>query len=1778
MPGTVLPAVGPRVNTPAALTGAEFEATLGTVKAIPLAFGLCLLSSSASADCDDPTSSEFYSERCRPKGKPPVEEKEEEPVGDTETETSDPGRASHRSPTDEPASPITAAPPPAKPVPRPEPRGRPERDVADPDLGGGARGGSPEKAPEPAVAPPPTPREEPRRPLSSDAERRLKSRLDRVAAGLRPLPVDDGKLADALPESGAARPAARRPSFEAASVLSSLGAPRGPHRADDRVLGMAAALAYSQHRAYFEREGIRAVPGRGFVDASGRFVEPAALDALLGRIAAEAPLAANKDPDFFDPTRGGISQQRFRELIASYRAGAHPEHFRDIRFDGRDFRWSRNSLDSRHPAVALAKAVFAVNQFVAPSILEGIHRWIGGDPPERVWSRADSEPAPEKSRGWRGAGVGTAALFALERFGIAQEFVQDKLWQDQVIAGLDKSAIRELLRDARKDRQGRLRSGIWVRFKDGSERFESRDGYTEVRRESPESPGKILTAIEDRQAGFQSLSEGGRTIFEWRLDPKSGEIDGEFYGAAFRLPIGVESVLEAGGERVLFLDHRGEGPPRPWGWLARNGDGSRSLEGDKGDLVSRHLEGGASVDSPAGLVTEAVLSPRWLMEAVRLGKVDFAGIPEEVATSIQLDSLANLLPVYAARFEGLGRALRGGGKAEEPDRGDWIEEAVLREGRLHLRLRTGVLLEDGKPTEDGEGESTKLVIEPYGPSAAHVTVYQGSTVTRHRFLRDFRELQIEVLDEQALAAGEYRFRRARSEKFKDGAWIRQGKDDPRRPLDLEPSRLSLAMAGLGHAIEVMMPPQLRLAMDGSQSAAYGAMGTIWLAAGNKYAPLAADLAVPGSGALLRLISLGGDEFGRSYATVSGYYTWRQSKLAEAAGAGASSADPESGQRLALDAYRGAVGLLDERQRKQLDDLLDAQVSDRRRQALGPLWEQLKGEAVSPERRELDRAMAAAHMFGLGNLARVYFEKAWEEAGKSHKAAAFGWGVAAGAVAYAEGYLSGAVFGMAAEPLKLAAAGELAGIGRAGAAQAMHKASRGLALSAAEAKALRLIQQSDKASKLLFTLPDVAAVGGAAAAARDASARGDEAGVRDAYQQFMNTATGWAGEIRGLGEAAAGRLIPRRARPGKAPKLSRPARGDGRELSGPPRHHGADPEGHLKRLRENGLYPTEPVMVGDAVLKVGRLFDMGGGRVGAFVLAPGADGSPHLRLFYRSNSQGGFRVLPARNKGLSHAGIPGYDKGPGESSLAAPSALETHFAAELLKGPARTVSDPSDLVDGAVPVNRSIEEYFRYEQDPGHVGKRVRAAPLLETGGVDPAAIRIADPAKRPDFSVAIRQYRTVAELAGEVDALVYRSRDGSVEYTVLKDQSGRIWFSNVEFVGAALNEFGIPSQTVDAGALLKPRWEYEKQIPAQYRGAVNPRRPDYFDAWDYLRRIPEVQEWYRVQGLEPPGAAVGPSRRSAALPTRVAKPFPDPDPREFGLRRASEIEPGLCLVQPAYGHSRRDKAFTGPMGEAIAAASARLGEKVDTRSLRAIMDQEIAPRRRAIEEARKAENEAWEAYGAKLPEQLDEYEAFLKMAGASVPAELRALGAKRGFGEGVTKDFIYRDGTGKKARHNAFFEPADRILRERGKQGLLAPLGSVTVDGREHKLSILFRDQANNRIIVQHPRYADMAPIRRRAFEILAEAFNDPGIGQAAFMDRLAESYRLLMHATPYDQGSPAIVESLYDAMLRAKFGSALPPKSGEPFWDAIFWPPDRPYTGSDFLNNFRSPAQDEKP
>lgn len=330
-------------------------------------------------------------------------------------------------------------------------------------------------------------------------------------------------------------------------------------------------------------------------------------------------------------------------------------------------------------------------------------------------------------------------------------------------------------------------------------------------------------------------------------------------------------------------------------------------------------------------------------------------------------------------------------------------------------------------------------------------------------------------------------------------------------------------------------------------------------------------------------------------------------------------------------------------------------------------------------------------------------------------------------------------------------------------------------------------------------------------------------------------------------------------------------------TGPPRGFGVAGDASVskgyRKLDELKLQPQHSVEIGGRPAQISNFFQDDGGRKFAVVRMETANG-PRDAVFYRSNSQAMFRQLPSYHangwydKGLSHIG---------EDALTAGPELQAALNKQLAKAdPKKIAKVDLEELDGVVPVvkDRYDPAYAKLQESadyPGGADYKVRhvmddaTTPLEDSVGREfarPRDVRLANAADAPDYSKAVRNYEFETPAYGKVQAEVYASKNGDLEYTVLKDSEGRVWFGDVGTAGADLTERGLRREIVKAQELTTPLWEYSQQIPKGYGSGI--KKGSYELNWKYVSEMPDIQRYYREKGLAMPAGGA-----QLTEPTRV---------------------------------------------------------------------------------------------------------------------------------------------------------------------------------------------------------------------------------------------------------------------------------------------------------------------
>ncbi len=312
--------------------------------------------------------------------------------------------------------------------------------------------------------------------------------------------------------------------------------------------------------------------------------------------------------------------------------------------------------------------------------------------------------------------------------------------------------------------------------------------------------------------------------------------------------------------------------------------------------------------------------------------------------------------------------------------------------------------------------------------------------------------------------------------------------------------------------------------------------------------------------------------------------------------------------------------------------------------------------------------------------------------------------------------------------------------------------------------------------------------------------------------------------------------------------------EGQRLIDKAKFFGSDQKFVNETVKKYGLQPNETVKVGNTKFSIGDPFDIGDGRVAAIAVIENG-GTTSTRLFYKSNSQGIFRLLP----GTTSNGW--FSKGVGEASLDAPSAVQRALSEKISSNSVRT-NLPENFHQFVVPEYKtSYEAMVAAGKDPALAVSRqdilIPNKNIIESKATihaSPQELKLANSSYAPEFATGkVTTYETTTSAAGKVTANVFKSVDGSLEYTFFEDKTGRAWIASIDSTKNPINEAGIRSTSVNTGDLTMPRYEYPAQIPEGYRGTgrFGPSN-SYGDAWPYLRETPLIKAYYQSRGLPVP--------------------------------------------------------------------------------------------------------------------------------------------------------------------------------------------------------------------------------------------------------------------------------------------------------------------------------------
>ncbi len=284
------------------------------------------------------------------------------------------------------------------------------------------------------------------------------------------------------------------------------------------------------------------------------------------------------------------------------------------------------------------------------------------------------------------------------------------------------------------------------------------------------------------------------------------------------------------------------------------------------------------------------------------------------------------------------------------------------------------------------------------------------------------------------------------------------------------------------------------------------------------------------------------------------------------------------------------------------------------------------------------------------------------------------------------------------------------------------------------------------------------------------------------------------------------------------------------------------------LEELGLAPEYKVSVANAEIAFSKVYEVNADRPAVTAYVKTEKGIK-ICTYYRSNSQGVWRLLPDYIPPFPEKPAGYCGKGYSEESLNLPteiqSALETvngqpHAKLEEVQsrfaffGTAKRYDNVKDYLDAQQKHTFRGDFYKETSHEPilnlGHTLDKPNPDTLALEGNIGP------DFTMRSDYT-----YENYHNIYGLVAYEHFPSEDKKYVYTMNHDTQGRVWLGGIE-ARTKLNSYGLHTEWVSPGAYATPLYEYDNQTGGY--GDNTDMRGGYVCMWNnYLSKTPLIQRY-----------------------------------------------------------------------------------------------------------------------------------------------------------------------------------------------------------------------------------------------------------------------------------------------------------------------------------------------
>lgn len=314
--------------------------------------------------------------------------------------------------------------------------------------------------------------------------------------------------------------------------------------------------------------------------------------------------------------------------------------------------------------------------------------------------------------------------------------------------------------------------------------------------------------------------------------------------------------------------------------------------------------------------------------------------------------------------------------------------------------------------------------------------------------------------------------------------------------------------------------------------------------------------------------------------------------------------------------------------------------------------------------------------------------------------------------------------------------------------------------------------------------------------------------------------------------------------------------------------------NLEELQKNQLLPTNQITLGEVDFYCSDVFKLNDNY--AVIGLVEINNQVFPRVFYHSNSQGTWRVMPFAVKraynfwdfGMEFDGkkqLIRFGKGHCETDTQLPIAVTCALNRLPL----------ADAKVNPFDAGQMVETHVQIDQKPAFLGQVNANHPFMfleedadnhfYNTGMDvpnppnPKEIHLpADVNLHPDFSLKLADFKQTIPHYGEVTVNIFSSKDKNLAYLFYEAQDGRAFFASVEYIrGVGINSYGVREQYASVENMDAPLLEYAVQIPP----GCEPQAPfenryesfKYQSNWNYVRELEIIRLYYQEQGKEMPG-------------------------------------------------------------------------------------------------------------------------------------------------------------------------------------------------------------------------------------------------------------------------------------------------------------------------------------